>query len=734
MPFSKITFSFKTALLLLFYSLFFFTPLYFRFSTEELFEFNKMILVYGFTLVITTTWMLRMIFEKRVILSRSKLDTPILLFVLVQFLASIISIHPRTSFLGYYSRFHGGFLSTLSYAFLYYSFISNIEKKHLRQLLVAFFSSLSLVSLWGIFEHFGHSLSCVALTGSFSVNCWVQDVQNRVYASFGQPNWMAAFIIGLIPVLISETIAKKRHSIEKVLYFTTLILGLAALYYTKSRSGFLGLAGGLTVFYGALVVVWLSAKKSATKFLGHIPAIATGIALLLGVSLLTGTPYSPSLSELISSSTQTNDEPAATVTETDQVVNRLEIGGTDSGEIRKIVWEGAIDVWKRYPLLGSGVETFAYSYYKDRPAAHNQVSEWDFLYNKAHNELLNFLATTGIAGLLTYLSMWVAAGALAFSAVFLRKETDFEDKVTLIGVSAGLVALMISNFFGFSTVTIALLMFVYFALIALITNSVTATTTIAQTSNKKNKKQKTQELLAWQYMVGTLTLLCSIFLLTKLYTYWSADVNYATGKTYIRSGNYEKAIQSFQTAISKSPKEALFYDTFSVELGRIAVSLAEQQEATAAAQIAQTAIALSDTALSLNDVHLNFYKTRTRLFITLSQLEPQLLYNAKETLTAAIERAPNDPKLFYNLGVVETSIGNTDQGIQLLETAVALKPNYAVARLQLGREYAEQNRLTDAREQLMFILDSIDPKNEAAWAELDSISAVEATASDRKNK
>ncbi|NCN50972.1 MAG: hypothetical protein GW925_00795, partial [Candidatus Pacebacteria bacterium] len=72
MPFSKITFSFKTVLLLLFYSLFFFTPLYFRFSTEELFEFNKMILVYGFTLVITTTWLLRMIFEKRVILSRSK--------------------------------------------------------------------------------------------------------------------------------------------------------------------------------------------------------------------------------------------------------------------------------------------------------------------------------------------------------------------------------------------------------------------------------------------------------------------------------------------------------------------------------------------------------------------------------------------------------------------------------------------------------------------------------------
>ena len=79
------------------------------------------------------------------------------------------------------------------------------------------------------------------------------------------------------------------------------------------------------------------------------------------------------------------------------------LGGTDSGQIRLYVWQGALDIWKAYPLFGTGVETFAFAYYQFRPAEHNLTSEWDYLYNKAHNEYLNYLATTGALGLGSYL-------------------------------------------------------------------------------------------------------------------------------------------------------------------------------------------------------------------------------------------------------------------------------------------------------------------------------------------
>lgn len=706
----------QNILLFLFYSLFFLTPLYFRFITEELFEFNKMILVYGFTTLISATWIIRMVLEKKVLLSRSKLDLPLMAFLGIQFLASIISLHPRTSFLGYYSRFHGGFLSTLSFVSLYYAFISNFDKKHITQLLIAFFSSASLVSIWGIFEHFGHSLSCVALNNTFDVSCWVQDVQNRVYASLGQPNWMAAFLIGIIPVALALVLTKTKRVGERMLLFSTLTLSLLALYYTKSRSGFLGLAAGLGAFLLIGTLFWQKTKKQSPITASQLKAAGLSLVIFLATALVTGTPYTPSLKEL------TSEPSPAAETDPQQVVNRLDIGGTDSGEIRKIVWQGAIDVWKRYPILGSGVETFAYSYYADRPVEHNTVSEWDFLYNKAHNELLNYLATTGLAGLLSYLAVWMTMAVLVIKMVLTTKKME-TDHILVIGLTAGIGAMFVSNFFGFSTVTISLLMYAFLAMIALLTDSTWPSKT---TSAKKHTPHTSQGLDGSQYMAITFISIVTIFALAKISSYWSADVHYARAKTLLKSGDYESGIAQMQTAIQKSPKEALFYDTFSVELANIAVALAEQQETTAAAQIAQSAIAMSDTAIQLNNAHLNFYKTRTRMFITLSQIEPQLLTKAQETLIAAIQRSPTDPKLYYNLGVVESSLGSVETGISYLEKAVELKPDYPSARLQLGKEYAENQRFAEAKQQFEFILANIDPQNVAAQQQLEQIATASA--------
>ena len=72
-----------------------------------------------------------------------------------------------------------------------------------------------------------------------------------------------------------------------------------------------------------------------------------------------------------------------------------ELGGTDPGKIRLLVWQGAFEAWKNNPIFGTGVETFAFAYYKYKSPAHNLTSEWNFLYNKAHNEFLNYLTTTG---------------------------------------------------------------------------------------------------------------------------------------------------------------------------------------------------------------------------------------------------------------------------------------------------------------------------------------------------
>jgi len=135
----------------------------------------------------------------------------------------------------------------------------------------------------------------------------------------------------------------------------------------------------------------------------------------------------------------------------------LDSGGTESGDIRKIVWTGAFDLFKKYPVFGSGVETFAFAYYQTRPMEHNLTSEWNFLYNKAHNEYLNYLSTTGVLGITTYLS-------LIFYILYLLNIKIFKDRENIHINSAllsGFISILITNFFGFSTVGLNVLLFIF---------------------------------------------------------------------------------------------------------------------------------------------------------------------------------------------------------------------------------------------------------------------------------
>ena len=675
-----------------------------------------MILVYALSILIAGVWALRMITKKRVIFKRTAFDIPLALFLLSQIIATIVSMHPRTSVLGYYSRFHGGLLSWLSYTVLYYAFVSNIPRKAYLQLFFSATISAMIVSVYGILEHFGNSPSCLLLTKgqSFGVDCWIQKVQERVFATFGQPNWLAAYLITLLPVTTMLSLSKKLPSWQRMLFGGAVILELLTLLFTGSRSGFLGFVAGLMVLvFSALLL------KTKPTVLGVSQKWVVGLAVVTVLALgIFGTPFSPSLSTLLKPAS-----PAPTLTAVElspqPVVNRLEVGGTDSGEIRKIVWQGALDVWRRYPVFGSGTETFAYSYYQDRPVAHNLVSEWDFLYNKAHNEFLNFLATTGVVGLGSYLLLLGWFGWVCIQ-ILLSKKHGISTRLLVGTLLSGIVAQSVSNFFGFSTVMVTVLLFIALAVVAEIADTSTPKTLSKQPAKKR------QEIAGLQYLGITGVVIISFFMLARVYLYWSADVAFSTGKSLIRAGQTDAGIISLASAIKKSPSEALFYDELSSVYASAAVQLAQVGEATAAAQTAETAVVLSDKTLQLNDSHLTFYKTCARVFITLSQLEPSMLEYAEETLLVALDRSPTDAKLWYNLGVVQNGLEKTDAAREALEKTVALKPNYGSARIQLGQLYEATGATASALEQYTFVLEELNAQDERALEAVARISTQSA--------
>lgn len=731
-----------------FYAIFFLVPLVFVSDTSELFEFNKLWITFGFTLLIAACYFTKMILQRRIWIQRTPLDLPIGLFLLSQIISTIFSLNTHVSIWGYYSRFNGGLLSMLTYIFLYYAFVSNFGERTVqvvKRLLYVSLTSATIVTLWGLPSHFGYDPTCFLIRGAFDVTCWTEAFQPRVriFSTLGQPNWMAAYLSILLPIAIALGLQKTQNTqsssksdflkvrqsdspayrvfrvfrTSTVLYLILAAAFYVAILFTDSRSGFIGLLSAVVVFTVLVfpTVLKKTIGKTAKQFL---IALAT---LALIFSLYNGTPLTPPLTELIPTI-----RPASNMTKTQDVAPKvvgpaLEVGGTESGNIRRIVWQGAVDLWKKYPLYGSGVETFGYAYYQSRPASHNLTSEWDFLYNKAHGELFNYLATTGALGLFTYLLMIGYFLFLVVPRVMPNRVGNDNNRTLIIALLAAYASIHVSNFLGFSVVIVNLYMFIIPALVFILMNMINPQHALvfpdkSRGAGSSSAGQQVIRSSAAQWVLISILLLVTCYLLILLLRFWLADKSYALGYNLGRVGQHIQANQYLHEAIELRRGEPTFWDELSVSSATLAVAYGYQKDATTAAKFVEEAVNASNDITAKYPNNVVFWKSRTRVFYTLSQLNPQYLVLALQSMQKASELAPTDAKIWYNLGVLYGQTNDIPKAVEVLEKTVQLKPDYRDAHYALGLFY---NELTPPAQDkaiavMKFILEKLNPNDDLA--------------------
>lgn len=602
------------------------------------------------------SWVLKSINQKQITINRTPLDIPLLLFLGANILSTIFSIDPHTSIWGYYSRSNGGLLSIISYLLLYWAFVSNIKKDQIKTLFKFAFASGLIISIWGILEHFGVSLSCVILRGQFNADCWVQDVQARVFASLGQPNWMAAYLSMLIfPALFFLLTSKSRK--ETIYYFLITILYYLAFTFTYSRGPTLGLIGGLIIFL--LCFYHISTIFPSKKL----------IFLVLGAFIIINILFGSALTSFrLVSKFASPARPGISLPSAPQTGTQLENGGTESGQIRFIVWKGALDIFSAYPIFGSGVETFAYSYYQFRPTSHNLTSEWDFLYNKAHNEYLNYLSTTGIVGIGTYLLL--IGTFLVYSLLFIVNRKSQKPytihHLLLTSLLASYISYLIYNFFLFSVVIIAVFFYLYPA-VAFVATSSLKSFSIKIPANK------------WTRLI---VFLFTLYLLYSIIQLWYGDVIFARAQKASDLGNPVRAYNLSYMASVLNPREPLFRSEFGYIAANAANAL-KDNEATLSARLKKEAAFETEKVLKSNPKNVSFWKTAIRTYFELSTLDPSFINKAIEAVDKAISLAPSDPKLYYNKALILKSMGKNEDSIEQLKKALEFKPDYLEAKAEL---------------------------------------------------
>ncbi len=714
--------------------MFFATPLIVYPYTSELFEFNKIIFIYLIATFILFFWLLKMIFLKKIILKKTPFDWAIFLFFLSQSLSTIFSIDPHTSFFGYYGRFNGGLLSIITYLILYYAAVSNLNQDSIERLLKISFVSAILTVLIGIPGKFNHDILCLTLTGQFNNTCWTDQFKpaERMFSTLGQPNWLGAFfsINFFIGVYIYLKRQNENNKWQSFLNFFSIILIFIGILFSRSRSAIVA-----TVFDILIIIGYSFVFLNKFRFLKK-KIIYLVLSVFLSVVIFkTGINQ---IDKLINIKVNVFHQSKGLVKQNQNQANQKSapILVTESLDIRKIVWKGAIELGKRYPLLGAGVETFGYAYYFVRPKEHNLTSEWDYLYNRAHNEYLNYLATTGFFGLASYLLL-----IIAIIIIFIKKlltinkfdkkfdiNKDLGKGLLSFSLFLSFLSILITNFFGFSTTTISL--FFYLIPAFLIISSLQ---TPEENQKKFNFKDEIEEIRGRQILLIFLNTLVSVFFILSIVRYWLADRYYNQAELYAQNNYYPKAIELINTAL-RLKYEHVYQDKLSTYLARLSVLLSYQKENQKMMEVIKLSKWYNDQSLKASLKNILYWRTKAKNHYLFYQatLDERELKKGIEALKYAIRLAPTDSKNPYNLAIFYTSLYESEELkkekeklekliLDYLDQSIDLKPNYRDALIFKGQFLSRTGRKDEAKEIFKIILKKIDPLDQEAIEELKKI-------------
>lgn len=271
------------------------------------------------------------------------------LFFLAVIISSLLGADLNKSIIGNYYRADG--IITLAHLASLFLFTSLFFKKDwLMPASISVTVGAAAVSVLTIFQYI------LLHIFNFPMMNW----QGAVGATFGQPNFLAGYLLSVLPfaLYLLSTLKKKR---ERYLTSTLIIIQIIAIILTHSRAGILG----IFLFIAASLILY---KKQFRQYL--IPLI-----------LLTATVFSFFAFNLL---------------------NQPEIEGHVSAESRtRILTKGYLASRER-PLTGWGWANFDHAF-------ESVVYPIEFLsdvyVDKAHSSFMEILVTTGFVGLTLYFAM-----------------------------------------------------------------------------------------------------------------------------------------------------------------------------------------------------------------------------------------------------------------------------------------------------------------------------------------
>ncbi len=626
------------------------------------FHFGKVVLFRSMVEVMLALYIILALKDRSYLPRRDKFFWSFLAFTVAYTLTTFTSINVFQSFWGTLERM-GGAYSFWHYFFFYIIAVSILKTK---EDWMKFLKITVGVGVLSAFYGFGQRTDIAFFVGSGG--------RDRIFGTIGNPALFAGYQIlnvFLALILAFGSAVKK----ERNIFFGSAAVMSLAVFMTAVRGSLVGLTVGLITFAG-LYFIQTHSKQSRKMFMGLAGLVIVFVAFALLFKNSSFVQDSPYLRRV------TNFSPNNYTVQT-----------------RFWAWQAGLKGWSEGPktvLLGWGPENFnvPFSKYFNPKFFNGPGSET--LFDRAHNMFVEILVTTGLLGLLAYLSIFY----VTFRTLWKIKNKP-EYRVAAIGLISMTVAYMIHNAFIFDTSANFLVFFSALGFITWLSRQ-------DQASLTQKSGIKSSGALS---IIGTILIIVSVVLVYKtniktssanyattraIVAGWSNDfvgavAKYREATSYNGAGRYEYRNRFAQYLLdssatldtSKPDILAVFKEVIELEEKNIAES---PQDYLPELYISRLYIILgksdpkspyNDEALKHSLKALSYSETFVRTYYEVGQayLNKKDYVNSKVAFQKAVDLNPEVGISHWYLGVLETQTGQTEEG--LAEMTLALTKGYS---------------------------------------------------------
>lgn len=355
--------------------------------------------------------------RRRQRLTRSALNLPIVIFLLVQLGTAILSTDPRRSL---------GYLGLMAiYALSFYFLSDLLVNGWPAELLVKCLLIVGAIVIgFGLADIAGWYIGWWALGGAAHP---LPPTQLRIYSILGDANMAASFLNLLIPLALVR-IGSIKGRFPRLLLVLWLLGALTVQFFTSSRGGWLGTAVAAASSVGLLVIA--SGEPDRVKTWWRILETKPWLLILMGlgiIALAAGGAW----------------------------LGLKQLQHPSHGRIliaRRDFWLSAWYAFLSSPLWGTGPFTYGTQFMKYMPTPPRRP------YPHAHSYLVTTAAETGLIGLAA--SGWMA---LAIVVAFKRtwQSAGREHRLLMAGCGASLLGFgvhsLVDNHVGVPAIALALI-------------------------------------------------------------------------------------------------------------------------------------------------------------------------------------------------------------------------------------------------------------------------------------